>query len=110
VETMVQGGILARVLTAVGLGQAFAYCGETIHQAEAGVAPAEPSARASTGGVDAAVQARLEKARALIKETWDLRSRGDHAAALRKSKGALALLPAQGAPYASQMPARLYPY
>ncbi len=107
---MVQGGIVALVLAAIGPGQAFAFCGATIRQAERNVAQAQTSARAATGGVDAALQARLDKARALISEAWDLRSRGDHAAALNRAQAALALLPAQAAPRASQAPARGYTY
>ncbi len=101
-KRMVQGGIVALILAAVGPGQAFAFCGATIRQAEAKAARIETSAKAATGGVDAALQARLDKARALIREAWDLRSRGDHAAAFKKAETALALLPAQGAPQASR--------
>lgn len=105
-----QGGIAALVVGAVGLGQAFAFFEATIHQAEADVTQVEASARASAGGADAALQVRLDKARTLVKETWDLRNRGDHTAALRKAKAALALFPSQGSPNAAQAPARRYAY
>lgn len=109
-KRIVQGGIVALVVGAVGLGQAFAFCEPTIHQAEAEVAQVDASARASTGDADAALRAQLEKARALVKEAWDLRNRGDHTAALAKAKAALALLRNQGSPHAAQAPTRHFAY
>ncbi len=109
-KRMVQGGIVALVLAAVGPGQAFAFCGATIRQAEAKAAQVETSAKAAVGGLDAAQQARLDKARVLIREAWNLRSRGDHAAAFKKAEAAIGLLPAQGSPQASRTPAPRYAY
>ncbi len=109
-KRIVQGGIVALVVGAVGLGQAFAFCETAIHQAEAEVTQVDASAKASTRGVDAALRARLEKARALVKEAWDLRNRGDHTAALAKAKAALALLPNPNSPRAAQAPTRPYAY
>jgi hypothetical protein len=109
-ERIVPGGIAALVVGAVGLGQAFAFCETTIRQAEADVTQVEASARASTDGADPALQVRLDNTRALVKEAWDLRNRGDHTAALGKAKAALALLPSQGSPRAAQTPARGYAY
>ncbi len=109
-KRIVQGGIAALVVGAVGLGQAFAFCETTIRQAEADVTQVEASAKASAGGADAAQQVRLDKARALVNEAWDLRNRGDHTEALRKAKAVLALPPSQGTPRAAQAPARRYAY
>jgi len=91
-KRILQGGIVILILGTVGLGQAFAFCETTIRQAEANVAKLETSARATTDGMGANLQAQLDKARALVREAWDLRNSGDHSAALAKAKAALALL------------------
>lgn len=109
-KRILQGAVVLLVLAIVGVGTASAFCETTIRQAEAQAAKVEASARATTGGVSADLQARLDRARALVKEAWDLRNGGDHSAALAKAKAALALLAQPGSPHASRMPSRRYAY
>lgn len=85
-----------------------AFCETTTRQAEAEAVKVEISSRAMTGALSGDLQVRLDKGEALVKEAWDLRNRGDQAAALAKTQRALALLPQQESPQASQIPSQWY--